>query len=74
MVTSPDAFAELHCKSNFSFLYGASHPEELVAQAAELGYRGIAITDECSLVGRRQGAYGSEETRHSRSSSAPNSC
>lgn len=51
MATSPDAFAELHCKSNFSFLYGASHPEELVAQAAELGYRGIAITDECSLAG-----------------------
>jgi len=51
MATSPDAFAELHCKSNFSFLYGASHPDELVAQAAELGYRGIAITDECSLAG-----------------------
>jgi error-prone DNA polymerase len=51
MVTSPDAFAELHCKSNFSFLHGASHPEELVARAAELGYRGIAITDECSLSG-----------------------
>ena len=51
MVTSPNAFAELHCKSNFSFLYGASHPDELVAQAAELGYRGIAITDECSLAG-----------------------
>ncbi len=47
----PDVFAELHCKSNFSFLHGASHPEELVAQAAELGYRGIAITDECSLSG-----------------------
>ena len=51
MVTSPDGFAELHCKSNFSFLEGASHPEELVARAAELGYRGLAITDECSLAG-----------------------
>jgi error-prone DNA polymerase len=51
MVTSPDVFAELHCKSNFSFLYGASHPHELVTRAAELGYRGIAITDECSLAG-----------------------
>ena len=51
MATSPDVFAELHCKSNFSFLYGASHPRELVAQAAQLGYRGIAITDECSLAG-----------------------
>ena len=51
MATSPDVFAELHCKSNFSFLYGASHPHELVAQAAQLDYRGIAITDECSLAG-----------------------
>jgi error-prone DNA polymerase len=44
-------YAELHCISNFSFLRGASHPEELVARAAELGYTGIAITDECSLAG-----------------------
>src|SRR4051812_45109527 len=51
MDISPDEFAELHCKSNFSFLDGASHPEELIARAAELGYRGIAITDECSLAG-----------------------
>ncbi len=45
------AFAELHCSSNFSFLRGASHPEELVKQAAELGYHAIAITDECSFAG-----------------------
>src|SRR5262245_10934739 len=51
MAISPDDFAELHCKSNYSFLDGASHPEELVARAAALGYRGIAITDECSLAG-----------------------
>ena len=44
-------FAELHCVSNFSFLRGGSHPEELVQRAAELGYRGIAITDECSFAG-----------------------
>ncbi len=44
-------FAELHCISNFSFLRGASHLEELVKQAAELGYRAIAITDECSFAG-----------------------
>ncbi|MCY3542042.1 MAG: error-prone DNA polymerase [Gammaproteobacteria bacterium] len=44
-------FAELHCKSNFSFLQGASHPEELVKRAKELGYEAIAITDECSLSG-----------------------
>ncbi|WP_317932096.1 error-prone DNA polymerase [Halioxenophilus sp. WMMB6] len=41
----------LHCHTNFSFLTGASHPEELVNQAAELGYHAIAITDECSLAG-----------------------
>ena len=45
------AYAELHCVSNFSFLRGASHAEELVAQARELGYTALAITDECSLAG-----------------------
>ena len=50
MPSLPD-YAELHCVSNFSFLRGASHPEELVARAAELGYRALAITDECSLAG-----------------------
>ena len=44
-------YAELHCISNFSFLRGASSPESLVAQAAQLGYRAIAITDECSMAG-----------------------
>jgi error-prone DNA polymerase len=44
-------YAELHCRSNFSFLTAASHPEELVARAAELGYAALAITDECSLAG-----------------------
>src|SRR5262249_51645109 len=44
-------YAELHALSNFSFLRGASHPEELVEQAHVLGYRGLAITDECSLAG-----------------------
>ncbi len=47
---APD-YAELHCLSNFSFLRGASHPEELVAQAHALGYRALALTDECSLAG-----------------------
>lgn len=45
------AYAELHCRSNFSFLYGASHPEELVQRASELGYAALAVTDECSLAG-----------------------
>ncbi len=46
-----NAYAELHCLSNFTFLRGASHPEELVARACELGYTALAITDECSLAG-----------------------
>ena len=45
------AYAELHCISNFTFLRGASHPEELVSQAKLLAYHAIAITDECSLSG-----------------------
>lgn len=44
-------YAELHCLSNFSFLRGASHPEELVYRAHALGYQAIALTDECSLAG-----------------------
>ena len=44
-------YAELHCLSNFSFQRGASHPEELVTQAAAFGYTAIALTDECSLAG-----------------------
>jgi error-prone DNA polymerase len=44
-------YAELHCRSNFSFLTGASHPEELVARAHALGYAALAITDEGSLAG-----------------------
>jgi error-prone DNA polymerase len=45
------AYAELHCLSNFSFLRGASHPEELVERAVALGYGALALTDECSLAG-----------------------
>ena len=44
-------FAELVCQSNFSFLEGASHPEELVNTAAFLGYEAITISDECSVAG-----------------------
>jgi error-prone DNA polymerase len=44
-------FAELRCVTNFSFLMGASQPEELVERAEQLGYRAIAITDECSMAG-----------------------
>ncbi len=44
-------YVELQCKSNFSFLEGASHAHELVEQAALLGYSGLAITDRNSLSG-----------------------
>ena len=44
-------YVELHCISNFTFLRGASFPEELVEQAHDLGYQALAITDECSLSG-----------------------
>jgi error-prone DNA polymerase len=44
-------YVELHALSNFSFLRGASQPEELVAQAKALNYVGLALTDECSLAG-----------------------
>ena len=45
------SYVELHCLTNFSFLRGASHPEELVERACELGYPALAITDECSVSG-----------------------
>src|SRR2546426_7263527 len=54
------AYAELHCLSNFTFLRGASHPEELVKRAAALGYRALALTDECSLAGVRSEEHTSE--------------
>jgi error-prone DNA polymerase len=44
-------YAELRCLSNFSFLRGASRPEELVNRAQALGYSALALTDECSLAG-----------------------
>ncbi|MCR9292174.1 MAG: error-prone DNA polymerase [bacterium] len=44
-------YIELHCKSNFSFLEGASHADELIEQAQSLGYAGLAITDRNSLAG-----------------------
>ena len=46
----PD-YVELHAVSNYSFLRGGSHPEELIERALALGYRGLALTDEASLSG-----------------------
>src|ERR1700722_11590517 len=50
-MAQPLRYAELHCITNFTFLRGASHPQELVAQAWALGYEALAITDECSVAG-----------------------
>jgi error-prone DNA polymerase len=50
MASLPE-YAELHCLSNFTFLRGASHAEELAERAAALGYTALAITDECSMAG-----------------------
>ncbi|MGB1841146.1 MAG: PHP domain-containing protein, partial [Longimicrobiales bacterium] len=44
-------YVELHCHSGFSFLDGASHPEELVMRAVELGYPALALTDHNGLYG-----------------------
>src|SRR6267142_18139 len=45
------AYAELQCFSHYTFLRGASSPEDLVKRAANLGYEALAIADECSLSG-----------------------
>jgi len=44
-------YAELHCRTNYSFLEGASHADELAARAVELGLKAIAVTDRNSLAG-----------------------
>src|SRR5690242_10671114 len=51
VVTTGVRYAELHCRSNFSFLSAASHPDELVVRASELGHVALAITDQNSLAG-----------------------
>ncbi len=49
MTGTPDGYCELHAHTNFSFLDGASHPEELIARAAQLGMPALAITDHAGL-------------------------
>ena len=51
MIRVEPRFAELAAATNFSFLRGASHPEEMVARAAELGLAGIGIADRNTLAG-----------------------
>lgn len=54
-------YTELRCKSNFSFLRGASHPHELVETASQLGYAGLAITDLASVAGVVRGHTAAKE-------------
>lgn len=54
-------YVELHCKSNFSFLEGASDPDELVERAIALGYAGLALTDRASLAGVVRGQAPAKE-------------
>ena len=56
-------YAELHCLTNYTFLRGASDPEELVHRAAELGYGALAITDECSVAGVVRAYGAAKDTR-----------
>ncbi|OCW58339.1 error-prone DNA polymerase [Hoeflea olei] len=58
---SAPAYAELAAASNFSFLRGASHAEELVVQAARLGLSGLAIADRNSLAGVVRGHMAAKE-------------
>ena len=60
MAFLPD-YAELHSLSNFSFLRGASHPEELVERAHALGYKALALTDECSFAGAVRAHFAAKE-------------
>src|SRR5476649_1215854 len=55
------AYAELHCHSAYSFLDGASRPEELVARAHELGHSALALTDHDNLCGALEFAHAARE-------------
>src|SRR4030095_2092508 len=57
LARAASSYVELHCHSAYSFLDGASQPEELAARAAELGYDALALTDH-------DGVYGSLEFAH----------
>src|SRR5712671_2261091 len=54
-------YAELHCHTNFSFLDGASHPEELAIEAARLGLRALAVTDHDGFYGAVRFALAARE-------------
>jgi error-prone DNA polymerase len=57
-------YTELQVTSNFSFLRGASHPEEMVDQAVALGYDAIAITDRNTFAGIVRAHCGGQKSRY----------
>ena len=59
---TPDDYCELHAHTNFSFLDGASHPEELIARAAQLGMPALAITDHAGLYAAVRAWKAAQET------------
>ena len=61
-MVGPDAYCELHVHSNFSFLDGASHPEDLVARAARMRMPALAITDHAGLYAAVRLWKGAEAT------------
>jgi error-prone DNA polymerase len=61
-MVGPDAYCELHVHSNFSFLDGASHPEDLVARAARINMSALAITDHAGLYAAVRLWKGAEAT------------
>ncbi|MBA2266548.1 MAG: PHP domain-containing protein, partial [Chloroflexi bacterium] len=60
---TPDDYCELHAHTNFSFLDGASHPEELIARAAQLGLPALAITDHAGLYAAVRTWKAAQETQ-----------
>ena len=64
-------YAELHCHSNFSFLDGASDPEELIEEAVRLGLDALAITDHDGFYAASRFAEAAQGLRPARPSTAP---
>ena len=62
LTTSGPAYAELRCRTNFTFHEGASHPDELVGRATQLGYHALAVTDRNSLAGVVRAHVAAKET------------
>ena len=57
------AYAELQVTSNFSFLRGASHPEELIERACAMGFRAVALTDRNTLAGVVRAYHAAKQTK-----------